>query len=155
MDAGDDGGYPGSFTKHHTLKSSSYHGIIPPRSIQTDSSTQCQETNLIKKAVKGRKRCTISVDDRRTKIIRFSDKRIPWTSIRSDLRDADVSVSSKIIRSRLEDQDSALCHTVKKWKDWYRSKIIELLSWPGKSPDLDPIKNLLHRLKTLARMRYL
>ncbi|GFT73159.1 hypothetical protein TNCV_2554451 [Trichonephila clavipes] len=55
-----------------------------------------------KKAVKGRKRCTTSVDDRRTKILSFRDKRISWVSIRSDLSDAGVSVSSKTIR-RLAD----------------------------------------------------
>ncbi|GFT42889.1 hypothetical protein TNCV_3751791 [Trichonephila clavipes] len=56
-----------------------------------------------KKAVKGRKRCTTSVDDRRTKILSFRDKRISWVSIRSDLSDAGVSVSSKTIRRRLAD----------------------------------------------------
>ncbi|GFS63238.1 hypothetical protein TNCV_1496571 [Trichonephila clavipes] len=39
-------------------------------------------------------------------------------------------------------------------KDWYHSNIIELLSSPGNSPDLDPIENLWHSLKTLLRMRY-
>ncbi|GFU44033.1 hypothetical protein TNCV_4963461 [Trichonephila clavipes] len=56
-----------------------------------------------KKAGKGRKRCTLFVDDRRTKILCFRGKRISWTSIRSDLSDAGVSVSSKTFRSRLAD----------------------------------------------------
>ncbi|GFX89196.1 uncharacterized protein TNCV_20921 [Trichonephila clavipes] len=56
-----------------------------------------------KTAGKGRKKCIISVDDRRTKILCLRDKRILWTSNRSYLRDAIVSVSSKTIRSRLTD----------------------------------------------------
>ncbi|GFV66815.1 transposable element Tcb1 transposase [Trichonephila clavipes] len=55
------------------------------------------------KAGKGRKRCTTSVDDRRTKTLCFRDKRISWTSIGSDVSDARVSVSSKRMRSRLAD----------------------------------------------------
>ncbi|GFU89192.1 uncharacterized protein TNCV_2896401 [Trichonephila clavipes] len=62
-------------------------------------------------------------------------KKISRTPIRSYLSDAGVSVSSKTIKSRLAD-------------------ITELLSWPGNSPDLNPVENLGHRLKTLVRMRY-
>ncbi|GFV98447.1 transposable element Tcb1 transposase [Trichonephila clavipes] len=39
-------------------------------------------------------------------------------------------------------QDSAPCHTTKYLKDWYHSKIVESLSWPGNSPDFNPIENL-------------
>ncbi|GFY19820.1 transposable element Tcb1 transposase [Trichonephila clavipes] len=56
-----------------------------------------------KKAGKGLKKCTTSVDDRRIKILCSRDKRISWTPIRSDLSDADVSVNSKRTRSRLVD----------------------------------------------------
>ncbi|KFM64374.1 Transposable element Tcb1 transposase, partial [Stegodyphus mimosarum] len=38
-------------------------------------------------------------------------------------------------------------------KEWFRTKSIKLLSWPGNSPDLNPTENLWHRLKTLVRMR--
>ncbi|GFV20467.1 hypothetical protein TNCV_4142281 [Trichonephila clavipes] len=48
-----------------------------------------------------KKVCTTSVDDRRTKILRFQDKRMSLTAVRSDLSDAGVSVSSKTIRRRL------------------------------------------------------
>ncbi|GFX23917.1 hypothetical protein TNCV_2730221 [Trichonephila clavipes] len=88
-----------------------------------------QEKNSIKKAGKGRKRYTKSksVDDRRIKILRFRDKRTSWTSIRSDISDGGVSVSSQTTRSRLADARN--------------------------SPDLDPVENLRCRLKTLVRMR--
>ncbi|GFW55649.1 transposable element Tcb1 transposase [Trichonephila clavipes] len=56
-----------------------------------------------KKSEKGRKRCTTSVSDGRTTILCFSDKRVSWISIRRDISDAGVSVSSKTVRSRLTD----------------------------------------------------
>ncbi|GFW06842.1 transposable element Tcb1 transposase [Trichonephila clavipes] len=40
-------------------------------------------------------------------------------------------------------QDSATCHTVKKSKDWYRYKIIELLSWSGNSPETQSYRKLV------------
>ncbi|GFV78541.1 hypothetical protein TNCV_1888471 [Trichonephila clavipes] len=56
-----------------------------------------------KKARKRPKKYTTSVDYRKTKILCFRDKRISWASIRSDLSNAGVSVSSKTIRSSLAD----------------------------------------------------
>ncbi|GFX14800.1 hypothetical protein TNCV_1485431 [Trichonephila clavipes] len=64
-----------------------------------------------KKAGKGRKRCTTSVDDRRIKKLCFRDKRILLTSIRSDLNNAGISVSSKTTRSRLADRNRSTCWT--------------------------------------------
>ncbi|GFV57951.1 transposable element Tcb1 transposase [Trichonephila clavipes] len=65
------------------------------------------------------------------------------------IRDLFTSNSSFIFK-----QDSTPCHSVKSLKDWYRSKIIELLFCPENSPDLCPIENLWYNLKTLVRMRY-
>jgi transposase len=39
-------------------------------------------------------------------------------------------------------QDNAAIHVSKKSKEWFRSKDIELLSWPAISPDMNPIENL-------------
>ncbi len=38
--------------------------------------------------------------------------------------------------------DSAPCHTAKSVTKWFEIKNIEVLSWPGNSPDLNPIENL-------------
>lgn len=47
-------------------------------------------------------------------------------------------------------QDGAPCHTAKKSMQWFRDNGVEVLSWPGNSPDLNPIENLWARLKKLV-----
>lgn len=39
-------------------------------------------------------------------------------------------------------QDSAPCHVSKRSIQWFGNNNIELLTWPGNSPDLNPIENL-------------
>lgn len=39
-------------------------------------------------------------------------------------------------------QDNAPCHTSKKSKAWFTKQNLELLEWPARSPDLNPIENL-------------
>ena len=48
-------------------------------------------------------------------------------------------------------QDSATCHTAKTVKNWFKAKMINVLKWPGNSPDLNPIENLWSQMKKLVR----
>jgi len=50
-------------------------------------------------------------------------------------------------------QDNAPCHTAHICTAWFRRNGVEVLDWPGNSPDLNPIENLWSRLKTLVARR--
>jgi len=51
-------------------------------------------------------------------------------------------------------QDGAPCHTAKKCMSWFTENHIELLEWPGNSPDLNPIENLWSRLKRAVAAKH-
>jgi hypothetical protein len=48
-------------------------------------------------------------------------------------------------------QDSAPCHTAKSVSKWMNSQRINVLEWPGNSPDLNPIENLWFMMKRKVR----
>ena len=39
-------------------------------------------------------------------------------------------------------QDGAKCHTAKITKEFFEDNLIEVSTWPSKSPDLNPIENI-------------
>ncbi|KAF2344221.1 hypothetical protein FHG87_025023 [Trinorchestia longiramus] len=56
-----------------------------------------------------------------------------------------------IIEETMNDDDSK--HTAKEIKEWLRMKKINILEWPGQSPDMNPIKNLWRELKLKIQKR--
>jgi len=47
-------------------------------------------------------------------------------------------------------QDGAPCHTARVCTKWFQQHSIQVLPWPGNSPDLNPIENLWSSLKKLV-----
>ena len=52
-------------------------------------------------------------------------------------------------------QDNAPCHTAKAVKEWTDANNIQVLSWPGNSPDLNPIENIWdHLARQIAKEKF-
>jgi len=50
-------------------------------------------------------------------------------------------------------QDGATCHTDRVCTRRFQQHNVQLLTWPGNSPDLNPIENLWSRLKRLVMQK--
>jgi len=51
-------------------------------------------------------------------------------------------------------QDGATCHTDRVCTRRFQQHNVQLLTWPGNSPDLSPIENLWSRLKRLMMLKW-
>ena len=51
-------------------------------------------------------------------------------------------------------QDSAPCHKAKLVSAWLKKEQIEVLQWPGNSPDLNPIENAWNQMKMKLSCKY-
>ncbi len=50
-------------------------------------------------------------------------------------------------------QDGAPCHTSKKVKEFLQAKEVEVMDWPGNSPDLNPIENVWKHMKNKLKKK--
>ena len=76
--------------------------------------------------------------------IEFIEKNKKMNSARHvDILSQNAKCSLKKLHCSIFQQDNATCHTSKISKAWFVDNKIEVLPWPGNSPDLNPIKKFV------------
>ena len=58
-----------------------------------------------------------------------------------------IQKKSKNVKNLIFMQDGATCHTAKSVMAFLKQKIVDVLPWPGNSPDLNPIENIREIVK--------
>ena len=71
----------------------------------------------------------------------------------TEVMDSKLPTMTSIHHTAIFQQDEAPCHTAKVILKWFKENIIDLLEWPGNSPDLNPIENLWKLMKRKVASR--
>ena len=79
--------------------------------------------------------------------------RLDSTAYQQVLEEHMLTDAAALIGDFVFQQDNAPIHTSWSTRQWLRQHDITLLDWPPKSPDVNPIENLWHELKTAANRR--
>ena len=64
-----------------------------------------------------------------------------------------LDIAMTALQTTTFQHDNALCHAARAVRRYLADKGVEVLDWPGNSPDLNPIENLWQVLKRKVRAK--